>query len=404
MKSLACKRVLLGISGGIAAYKSAELVRRLREQDAEVRVVMTRSACEFITPLTMQALSGRPVHTALLDHHAEAGMGHIELARWSDVVLIAPASANFIARLAQGMADDLLTTLCLVTAAPIFLAPAMNQQMWQSSATQHNILLLEKRGIGLAGPAVGEQACGEVGPGRMLEPLALVELVVRQFSTNLLSGTNVLITAGPTREAIDPIRYITNRSTGRMGYAMACAAREAGANVSLVSGPVALDIPERIKHISVDTAEQMLTMVLNETAAADIFIAAAAVADYRCRRIAEHKIKKDEAQLSLTLERNPDILATVSALANPPFTVGFAAETERLAEHAREKLQAKRLDMIAANQVGSGKGFESEENALEVFWRDGHQSLGLAHKNKLARALIRIVAERYYEKNSARMH
>ena len=369
MKSLAYKRVLIGITGGIAAYKSAELVRRLREHGADVRVVMTQSACEFITPLTMQALSGKPVHTQLLDHNAEAGMGHIELARWSDVVLVAPGSANFIAKLAHGVADDLLSTLCLASEAPMLVAPAMNQQMWKNRATQDNIALLQQRDVTIVGPAAGEQACGEVGPGRMLEPAELVDIVVKQFSTNILSGTNVLITAGPTREAIDPVRYITNRSSGKMGYAVAQAAQEAGAEVTLVSGPVALDIPDRIHHIRVDTAEQMLTMVMDGTAETDIFIAAAAVADYRCKQIAEQKIKKDETVMSLKLEKNPDILAQVSSLPAPPFTVGFAAETEKLEQHAREKLQRKRLDMIAANQVGNGKGFESDENALEIFGR-----------------------------------
>ncbi len=402
--NLTHKRILIGVTGGIAAYKSAELVRRLREQGAALRVVMTCAACEFITPLTMQALSGRPVHTALLDYEAEAAMGHIELARWSDLVLIAPASANFIAGLAHGAADDLLSTLCLATDAPILLAPAMNQQMWKNAATQANVARLKERGISMAGPAFGAQACGEVGPGRMLEPTALVERVMKQFTTNILSGTSVLVTAGPTREAIDPVRYISNRSSGKMGYAIARAAQEAGAQVTLVSGPVALEVPERIDHIAVDTAQQMLTMVMDEAAATDIFIAAAAVADYRCSRTEKQKIKKNEARMSLTLKRNPDILATVAALASPPFTVGFAAETQRLEEQAKEKLQRKHLDMIAANQVGAGLGFESEDNALEVFWPDGHLSLPQTHKEKLARELIRVVAERYHEKNSATAH
>lgn len=404
MKSLAYKRVLIGITGGIAAYKSAELVRRVREQGADVRVVMTRSACEFITPLTLQALSGKPVHTELLDHDTEAGMGHIELARWSDVIMIAPASANFIAKLAHGLADDLLSTLCLAADVPLVVAPAMNQQMWSNAATQNNIQRLRTRNIIIAGPAAGEQACGEVGPGRMLEPAELLDILGKQFCSDILSGANVFVTAGPTREAIDPVRFISNRSSGKMGYAIAQAASEAGAAVTLVSGPVALQVPDKVRHISVKTAEQMLTAVLNESAEIDIFIAAAAVADYRCNQVAEQKIKKDESVMSLTLEKNPDILAEVSALKQAPFTVGFAAETEKLEQHAKDKLQRKRLDMIAANQVGENQGFESDENAIELYWQEGHLSLGLAPKEKLARELVRVVADRYYEKNSAQSH
>jgi len=404
MNSLNGKRILVGVTGGIAAYKSAELVRRLREQCAEVSVVMTRSACEFITPLTMQALSGKPVHTELLDHNAEAGMGHIELARWCDTVVIAPASANFIARLSQGIADDLLSTLCLATSSPLLVAPAMNQQMWVNPATQHNIQLLNQRGISLLGPVDGEQACGDIGPGRMLEPHAILQSVEMLFNTDFLSGKSVLITAGPTREAIDPVRYLSNRSSGRMGYAIAQAAQEAGANVSLVSGPVSLVPPQRVKVISVNTAAQMREAVLGDAEKADIFISAAAVADYRCAQVAAQKIKKNMKEMILNLEKTPDILAEVAALNPAPFTVGFAAETESVSANAREKLNSKKLDMIAVNQVGEDLGFEAEDNALELLWREGGMSLQRTSKKKLARQLIQIVAEQYYNKNSNQSH
>lgn len=420
MNNLTNKRILLGVTGGIAAYKSAELVRRLRDQGAEVRVVMTRGACEFITPLTMQALSGREVHTELLDHVAESGqgggMGHIELARWSDVVLIAPGSANFIARLAHGLADDLLSTLCLATTAPVVIAPAMNQQMWINIATQENIATLVQREIKIVGPAEGSQACGEIGPGRMLEPEQLILEASQIFSTGLLADLKIVVTAGPTREAIDPVRYITNHSSGRMGYAVARAAAEAGANVTLISGPVNIEPPHQVHHISVDTAEQMRDVVMSDIIESDIFVAAAAVADYRCANVAEQKIKKKSEDLSLLLRKNPDILAEVASLPHAPFTVGFAAETENLLDNARMKLQTKKLDMIAANQVGEGLGFNVDENELQVFWQAGnqdqkdqtrenqiikHQTLERAPKEKLARQLIKVIANHYYEKKSA---
>ena len=404
MTVLTHKRVLLGVTGGIAAYKSADLVRRLRERGAEVQVVMTCAACEFVTPLTFQALSGRPVHTRLLDHDAEAGMGHISLARWSDVILIAPASANFLARLAHGLADDLLSTLCLATDVPLLVAPAMNQQMWRAAATQHNIQTLAGRGVAILGPGAGDQACGENGPGRILEPAELVAAVEKQFHSDLLAGMKILVTAGPTREAIDPVRYISNRSSGRMGYAVARAAQEAGADVTLVSGPVALPAPDRVHCINVDTAEEMSREVMAGAAATDIFIAAAAVADYRCARIAESKIKKEAAALSLKLEKNPDILTQVVGLSPPPFTVGFAAETEALEVNARDKLKNKKLDMIAANRVGPGLGFDTEDNALDVYWQGGSQALEVMNKEKLARRLIRLVAEHYYAKHSDQTH
>ena len=399
MQALADKRVLLGISGGIAAYKSAELTRRLRDQGATVRVVMTPAATEFITPLTLQALSGNPVHTDLLDHGAEAAMGHIELARWADMIVIAPATANFIARLSNGLADDLLSALCLATTAPLLVAPAMNQQMWQNPATQENIARLQDRGITLLGPASGAQACGETGPGRLLEPDEIVPAIIAAGRTNTLTGVSVMVSAGPTREFIDPVRYLSNRSSGKMGYAVARAAEEAGASVTLVSGPVALTPPARVRVIEVVSAGQMHDSILKEAEACDIFISAAAVADYRSRETVLQKMKKQDSGILLRLEKTPDILSEVATLANPPFTVGFAAETEYLADNAKQKLANKKLDMIAANQVGDGLGFDSDENALDVYWPGGSQSLGTASKEKLARQLMEIIVARYREKS-----
>lgn len=404
MNTLNKKHIVLGVTGGIAAYKCADLVRRLREQGAEVQVVMTQSACEFITPLTMQALSGNPVHTSLLDHAAESAMGHIALARWSDVILIAPASANFIARLAHGQADDLLSTLCLAAAVPILVAPAMNQQMWTNPATRDNCNILQQRAYRLCGPATGNQACGETGPGRMLEPAELVQILNDTFQTNTLTEKKLVVTAGPTREEIDPVRYISNRSSGRMGFAVAQAAVEAGAEVILISGPTTITPPDRAGFFQVTTAQQMLGAVMDFMTGTDIFIAAAAVADYRCKRVAAQKMKKSSADLVLSLQKNPDILSEVSNLPDPPFTVGFAAETEALLENARSKLVIKKLDMIAANRVGQGLGFECEENELQVLWKDGSINLQRAPKDKLARQLIGLIAERYYEKYPAKMH
>ena len=398
MQTLTDKRILLGITGGIAAYKSAELVRRLRDHGAEIRVVMTPAATEFITPLTLQALSGNPVHTDLLDHAAEAAMGHIELARWADAVVIAPATANFIARLSNGLADDLLSTLCLATAAPLLVAPAMNRQMWQNPATQENIARLQARGVTLLGPASGAQACGETGPGRLIDPEELVQTIISAGRTNRLAGVSVLVSAGPTREYIDPVRYISNRSSGRMGYAMAKAAEEAGAAVTLVSGPVSLTPPARVRVIDITSSGQMYSEILAAAATCDIFISSAAVADYRAREAAPNKMKKKDSDPVLRLEKTPDILAEVAALPNAPFTVGFAAETENLVDNAKQKLKSKNLDMIAANRVGDGLGFDVEENALEVFWPGGTQSLGTAPKENLARQLIEIIVTRYREK------
>ncbi len=396
MANLSGEHILLGVTGGIAAYKAAVLVRRLRDAGAELRVAMTPAATAFITPLTLQALSGHPVRSELLDPDAEAGMDHIELARWADRVLVAPASADFMARLAHGLAGDLLSTLCLATEAPLILAPAMNQGMWRNAATQANVALLRERGLQLLGPAQGGQACGESGPGRMLEPEEIVAaLSVRPDGP--LAGVRVLLTAGPTREAIDPVRFIGNRSSGRMGYAMASALAELGADVCLVSGPVALDPPSRVERVLVESAGQMHDAVMQRVGEHAVFIATAAVADYRPRDPAQEKIKKQRDELTVQLVKNPDILARVAALPDGPFTVGFAAETQRLEEYALGKLRDKGLDMIAANRVGSGPGgFESEDNALLILWPGGRRELPLMPKQALARQLCDIIAERYH--------
>lgn len=404
MGSLINKRVLLGVTGGIAAYKSADLARRLRDAGAEVRVIMTRSATEFITPLTLQAVSGHPVHQQLLDTGAEAGMGHIELARWADALLVAPASANFLARLAQGRADDLLSAVCLATEAPVAVAPAMNQQMWNNAATQSNLAAIKKNAVRIFGPAEGSQACGEVGPGRMLEPVELVTLVSQLFATGELDGLTVLVTAGPTWEAIDPVRGLTNRSSGKMGYAVAEAAAESGARVILVSGPTSLPDPDRVRTVRVESAQEMYDTVHQHAAEADIFIGVAAVADYRPTRTAERKIKKTETTITLELERTPDILASVAARQPAPFTVGFAAETENLEQHARAKLERKKLDLVAANRVGADVGFAADENSLLLVEREGVTELPTQPKTKLARALIHHIAARYRAKNDATVH
>ncbi len=403
MSSLANKRILLGVTGSIAAYKSAELVRRLAEAGATVQVVMTDAAQAFVTPFTLQTLSGRPVHTALMDADAEAVMGHIEQARWADLILIAPASANFIAKLAQGEADDLLSAICLASEAPLSVAPAMNRQMWANAATQQNVATLAARGVRLLGPAAGEQACGEVGEGRLLEPEQIVTICAEQFQVGLLAGRRLLITAGPTQEDIDPVRYLSNRSSGKMGFALAAAAVEAGARVTLISGPVALATPERVTRIDVRSAEEMLTAVQANIESQDVLIAAAAVADYRPLQVAAQKIKKQAGGAQLSLEQTPDILATISAEKGDLFVVGFAAETEQLEENARLKLEKKSLDMIAANRVGEAQGgFESDENALSVLWQGGGLTLPMVSKEKLARLLIEIVAERFDAKGSTK--
>jgi len=394
-------RVLLGVGGGIAAYKSAELVRRLRERGCEVRVALTPSAAAFVAPLTFQALSGHPARTTLLDPEAEAGMDHIELARWADRLLVAPATADLIARLSAGIADDLVTTLALASSAPLFLAPAMNQAMWRHPATQANVETLRARGAHVLGPAEGSQACGDSGPGRMLEPDAIADLVVCSSAgtaSGALAGAQVLVTAGPTREPLDPVRYLGNRSSGRMGYALAEAIAQLGARVLLVSGPSALAAPPGIERVMVETALEMHAAVMERVADCDLFIGTAAVADYRPAEPAADKIKKSETGLTVRLIPNPDILAEVAARPRPPYTVGFAAETDarQLETYARGKLGAKGLDLIAANRVGGDRGgFEHDENALVVLWADGRREFPLMPKPRLARALAELIAERY---------
>jgi phosphopantothenoylcysteine decarboxylase/phosphopantothenate--cysteine ligase len=388
--------IILGITGGIAAYKTPDLVRKLVAKGANVRVVMTKSAKEFVSPMALQAVSGNSVCDDLLDKNAEAAMGHIELARWADKLLVAPATANFMAKLTHGLADDLLSTLCLATTAPISVAPAMNQQMWFADATQANLKILEQRGIQFLGPDQGEQACGDVGPGRMLEPQDITNLLGQETQVQVLAGKRITITAGPTREEIDPVRYISNHSSGKMGYALAIAAQKLGATVTLISGPVNLISPANIETISVSSAQQMYDAVMQTTHNCDIFVGCAAVADYRVQQITDQKIKKTASELTLTFIKNPDIISDVAHLANAPFTLGFAAETQNLREYAIKKLQRKKLDMIAANDVSDSTiGFNSEQNALTVFWSKGEIKLDVADKQFLARQLMRLVAQRY---------
>ena len=394
MAHLFNRNVLLGVSGGIAAYKSAEVVRQLQEQGATVRVIMTHGAQEFITPLTLQALSGHPVHTQLLDEQAEQGMGHIELARWADLLLIAPATADLIARLAAGRADDLLTTVSLATPAPVLLAPAMNQQMWRDQATTANIETLQRRDVHFIGPAAGEQACGDIGPGRMEQPPAIAAAAAALFHTGALAGKKVVITAGPTRELLDPVRYISNHSSGKMGYALAQAAVDAGAVTTLISGPVSLDPPEHAKCHRVESAQEMLEACLDLVADCDIFIACAAVADYRPAQIEGQKIKKGAEEISLQLVKNPDIVNAVAAGERAPFTVGFAAETQNVLGYARDKMQRKGLNMIIANDVSDhGIGFNSDENEVTVLWETGEQALSRAGKPTIARQIMDLIAK-----------
>ena len=391
--------IVLGITGGIAAYKAPDLVRRLRERGAEVQIVMTASAGEFVTSTALQAVSGRPIRSNLWDKEAEAAMSHIELARWADVVLIAPATAEVMARIVSGGAPDLLTTICLATKAPIALAPAMNHVMWNNLATQANRAVLEERGIHIIGPGIGSQACGEEGAGRMLEPDIIAATVFNLTGgkgQGLLEGRKLVITAGPTREAIDPVRYITNRSSGKMGYAIASAAAAQGADVVLVSGPVSLAEPPGMDVIKVESADDMYAATHEAMDAADIFIAAAAVADYRPTAVVEQKIKKKGAVMSLELTRCADILASVASLDAAPFTVGFAAETENLIKHARSKLDKKKLDMIVANRVGRDCGFDRDDNAVTVLWNGGEREFATSSKVDLARDLVELVAEHFY--------
>ncbi len=399
-QQLTNRRVLLGVTGGIAAYKSAELVRRLKELGAEVRVMMTPAATEFVSPLTFQALSGNPVHSQLLDPQAEAGMGHIELARWADLILVAPASADSIARLAHGRADDLFTAVCLASDAVRAMAPAMNRLMWANPATRDNVALLADRGWAVWGPGEGDQACGEIGPGRMLEPLDIAARAAQLFETGLLAGQRLLITAGPTREALDPVRFLSNHSSGKMGFALAREAASAGARVTLISGPVHLPTPDRVTRIDVVSAAEMRDAVLDHVRDCDVFIATAAVVDYRPAQAAAHKIKKHQETLSLELVRNPDILAEVAALAEAPFSVGFAAETDDVAHYAKVKLNAKNLNMIAANRVGGvDSAFDGDDNALQVFWPGGDASISRSSKHSVARQLLELIAQRLRDRD-----
>ena len=400
MQQLSNKRIVLGVTGGIAAYKSAELIRLLTRLGADVRVVMTSAACEFITPLTLQALSHNPVHLDLLDTKAEAAMGHIELARWADVVLVAPATADFIARLAGGHADDLLTTLCLATSAPICLAPAMNQGMWRDSVTQQNCEELLERNISLFGPSDGSQACGDIGPGRMLDPELIVEKTSELFTHGILTGLNVLITAGGTREDIDPVRYISNHSSGKMGFAIAEAAVASGATVTLVSGPVNLDTPDRVKRVDVVSARDMHQAVHDQIEGVDIFIGCAAVSDYRPSEVAKEKIKKDPDNGSETLEiklvRTPDIIASVTGLDTPPFVVGFAAETHNVLGYAADKMRRKKMNLVVANDVGDRDiGFSSDSNEVTVIGEELEEPLPRASKKVVSRKLLQIIARRF---------
>ena len=398
MASLSGKRILLGISGGIAAYKCAELTRRLIERGAEVRVVMTTAAKEFITPLTMQAVSGHPVADSLLDPAAEASMGHIELAKWADIVLLAPATADLIARMAAGMGNDLLSTLVLATDSPIAVSPAMNQQMYANLATQENIVTLTRRGMHIWGPAAGQQACGDVGMGRMLEPMELVHLCEDFFQPKALEGQSLLITAGPTREALDPVRYISNHSSGKMGFAIAEAAAQLGAKVTLISGPVNLATPANVERIDIESAEQMHSAVMSNASSHSLFIACAAVADFRPSQVATQKMKKtaDNDGMTITMVKNPDIVASVAAMSEQrPFTVGFAAETQEVEKYARGKLERKNLDMICANDVSiQGQGFNSDNNALHLYWKGGDKALPLTAKSELGKAIMLEIVER----------
>ncbi|MCP4188810.1 MAG: bifunctional phosphopantothenoylcysteine decarboxylase/phosphopantothenate--cysteine ligase CoaBC [Gammaproteobacteria bacterium] len=400
MQATLKKKILLGVTGGIAAYKSAELLRLLVRAGAEVRVVMTAAACEFVQPLTFHALSGNRVYTDIFDADAESAMDHIELARWADFMVIAPASADFIAKLNQGYGDNILLTLCLASKQPVAIAPAMNQQMYANAATQDNLASLADRGILIWGPDSGEQACGDVGLGRMLEAETLLQELEMHFRPGKLASKRVLITAGPTLEAIDPVRYISNHSSGKMGYALARAAQSAGAEVTLVSGPVNLAIPAGTKRISVNSALEMRDAVMERVEETDIFIACAAVSDYRVEQQAVQKIKKTDDQLQLLLIRNPDIVSEVTAFGNPPFCIGFAAETENLEAHAKAKLKRKNLDMIAANLVGnSDTGFGHDSNELHLFWADGQLHLKLASKQLIAQQLIDQMANLYLAQN-----
>ena len=393
MCSLSNKRIIVGVTGGIAAYKSAEVVRRLQDRGAEVRVVMTPGAEEFLRPLTMQALSGHPVHTGLLDEKAEAGMGHIELARWADLLLIAPASADFIANMVHGRADSLLAAIYLATPAKVAIAPAMNQAMWSHSASLENINNLTCRGVTIIGPESGSQACGDIGPGRMEQPDSIIEQASSLFNSGVLQGKKVVITAGPTREALDPVRYISNHSSGKMGYALATAAIDAGADVILISGPVALSTPERCQGISVISADEMQQAALEFAEGADIFIATAAVADYKAASVASEKIKSGDDKMTISLEKNPDIVSSVASTFEDLFVIGFAAESNDVKTYAKGKLEQKHLDAIVANDISrTDIGFNSDDN--EVSWIDTDSTIVFSKRSKaqLARDLVAQIA------------
>lgn len=399
MQDMQGKRIVVGITGGIAAYKTIELIRLLRKSQAEVRVVLTPAAAEFVTPLTLQAVSGSPVSQSLLDPQAELAMGHIELAKWADLVVIAPATADFIARLNVGMANDLLSTICLATSSPILLAPAMNQQMFRQAITQKNLINLKEHGIIIVGPNCGEQACGDVGLGRMSEPSEIYASIYNiLLNKQDLTDLSVAITAGPTQEAIDPIRYITNHSSGKMGFAIAEAFAQRGAKVKLISGPVNLITPPQVERINVISAQEMKAISLLHAKNVNIFIGCAAVADYRVEKVSTQKIKKTENNEKLTLEliKNPDIIATIAQLKeNRPFVVGFAAETQNVAQYAQDKLIRKNLDLICANDVSNGQGFNSDNNRLQLFWHTGHEQLPLMNKKELAIQLTQKIVEQY---------
>ncbi|MDG6427793.1 bifunctional phosphopantothenoylcysteine decarboxylase/phosphopantothenate--cysteine ligase CoaBC [Glaesserella parasuis] len=396
------KKILIGITGGIAAYKTIELIRLLKTAGAEVRVAMTPAAEAFVTPLTLQAISGNAVSTSLLDPQAELAMGHIELAKWADLVVIAPATADFIARLRIGMGNDLLSTICLATASPILLAPAMNQQMYKRSIVQENLQSLIEQGVSIIGPNAGFQACGDIGKGRMSEPSEIFQAIEDHFTQSQdLADLSVVITAGPTREAIDPVRYISNHSSGKMGFAIAEAFAKRGAKVTLIAGPVNLATPQNVSRIDVISAQQMAEQAVSLAQKNAIFIGCAAVADYRVEQIAEQKIKKtgNNDELTLKLVKNPDIIATVAHLAqNRPFVVGFAAETQNVADYAKDKLQRKNLDLICANDVSGGQVFGQVQNSLQLFWQNGEKILPLADKGKLAEGLVAEIVTRYKDK------
>ncbi|MDG1462277.1 MAG: bifunctional phosphopantothenoylcysteine decarboxylase/phosphopantothenate--cysteine ligase CoaBC [Gammaproteobacteria bacterium] len=390
------KKILLGVSGSIAAYKSPDLVRRLKDRGADVRVVLTSSAEKLVSPTVFQAVSGEPVRGDLWDEQAEAAMGHIELAKWADLVVIAPATANVVAQLANGSADSLLSTLCLATEAPIVIVPSMNQAMYRNHTTQANLNLLAGRNVRFIGPDVGDQACGDVGPGRMTEPAEIVAQLTQTDAAGALRGVKIMVTAGPTREPIDPVRFVSNRSSGKMGFAVARAAADAGAEVTLIAGPVSLPTPPGVERVNVETALEMFDAAMCRISGKHIYIGAAAISDYRPETVPLQKIKKHNDKFVLEMAKSPDLLASIAALDSPPFTVGFAAETERLEEHAVSKLERKKLDMIVANLVGDNLGFDRDDNAATVLWASGREPLPNMSKSDLSRRLIGIIAYRFH--------